>query len=57
LDATAAPLRSRVPTGYGDLGFQSSGVIFPSPGCWEVTGALPTTTLTFVTRVITQRGQ
>jgi hypothetical protein len=57
LDATAAPLRSDVPTGYGERGFQASGVNFPSPGCWEITGTMATTTLTFVTRVIKDGGQ
>ena len=52
LDAPAAPLRSFVPGGYGDIGFQASGVIFPSEGCWQVTGTIAHTSLTFVTLVI-----
>jgi hypothetical protein len=32
-------------------GFQSSGVNFPTEGCWEVTGEVGATTLTFVTVV------
>jgi hypothetical protein len=52
LDAPAPPARANVPDGYGDTGFQASGVDFPTEGCWEVTGALPTTSLTFVTLVI-----
>jgi hypothetical protein len=52
LDGAAPPLRANVPDGYGDRGFQSSGVYFPTPGCWEVTGAMATTSLTFVTLVI-----
>jgi hypothetical protein len=51
LDAAASPVRSSVPDGYGDTGFQSSGVHFPTPGCWEVTGRVGTTSLTFVTLV------
>jgi hypothetical protein len=52
LDATAPPLRARIPDGYGDTGFQATGLIFPTEGCWEVTGEVGVTSLTFVTRVI-----
>lgn len=51
LDGEAAPLRSEVPRGYGDIGFQSSYVIFPTPGCWEIKASVGDATLTFVTRV------
>jgi hypothetical protein len=51
LDASAAPLRSAVPSGYGDRGFQSSGVYFSTPGCWEITGTAGSARLTFVTLV------
>jgi hypothetical protein len=51
LDGPAGPLRSEIPAGYGDFGFQSSALIFPTPGCWEVTGRVGTASLTFVTRV------
>jgi hypothetical protein len=37
-----------VPDGYGDRGFHSSGVYFPTSGCWEVTGTVGSATLTFV---------
>lgn len=52
LDASAPPLRAFVPLGYGEAGFQASGVSFPAEGCWEVTGEVGTTSLTFVTFVI-----
>jgi hypothetical protein len=55
LDAPAPPARAHVPDGYGDTGFQASGVDFPTEGCWEVTGTLPTTRLTFVTFVVKKR--
>ena len=55
LDAPAPPARAHVPDGYGDTGFQASGVDFPTEGCWEVTGTLLTTRLTFVTFVIKKR--
>ena len=51
LDAAAPPLRARVPEGYGDTGFQSTALIFPTQGCWEVTGKASKAELTFVTEV------
>jgi hypothetical protein len=45
-------LRADVPDGYGTTGFQVSGLIFPTGGCWEVTGRLGDASLTFVTFVI-----
>ena len=52
LDGEASPARSSVPFGYGDRGFQSSAVIFPTEGCWQVTGHVANTSLTFVTVVL-----
>jgi len=52
LDGEAPPARSDVPFGYGDAGFQASGVIFPTEGCWEVTGRVGNASLTFVTVVL-----
>jgi hypothetical protein len=52
LDAPAAPLRADIPDGYGDIGFQATALIFPTPGCWEVTGKVGNAELTFVTRVL-----
>jgi hypothetical protein len=52
LDGPAPPLHADVPGGYGDRGFQASGVSFPTEGCWEVTGTAGTATLTFVSFVI-----
>ena len=51
VDAVAPPLRSEVPSGYGDRGFQATYVIFPTPGCWEVAGGVDDATVTFITRV------
>ncbi len=51
LDGPAPPARGEVPSGYGSLGFQASGVIFPTEGCWESTGTVAGTSLTFVTFV------
>ena len=51
LDGSSPPLGAYIPGGYGDTGFQSTALIFPTPGCWEVTGHVGTGRLTFVTRV------
>jgi hypothetical protein len=52
LDTTAPPLRAEVPSGYGPVGFQATYVIFPTPGCWEVTGRVGDASVTFVTMVV-----
>ena len=52
LDASAPPLRAEVSDGYGDQDFQASGVIFPTEGCWEITGQVGAARLTFVNVVI-----
>ncbi|HEX9833527.1 MAG TPA: hypothetical protein VGA66_10665 [Mycobacterium sp.] len=52
LDAAAPPLRASVPGGYGPSDFQPTALIFPTPGCWEVTGRLGDDSLTFVTLVV-----
>jgi hypothetical protein len=49
LDGKASPLRADIPSGYGATGFLPSGIYFPTEGCWEVTGAVGTAKLTFVT--------
>jgi hypothetical protein len=51
LDGAASPLRATIPDGYGDIGFQSTALLFSTPGCWEVTGHVGNRTLTFVTLV------
>lgn len=52
LDGGAPPLGARIPDGYGDIGFQATSLIFPTVGCWEVTGRVGDASLTFVTRVV-----
>ncbi len=56
LDAPASPLDAVIPDGYGDTGFQAGGLIFPTEGCWEVTGQVGDSTLTFVTWVVKTSG-
>jgi hypothetical protein len=52
LDAEAPPLRAHVPDGYGALGFQPTGLTFPTVGCWRVTGRVRPASLTFVVKVV-----
>jgi len=52
LDQRAPSLRATVSDSYGDIGFQPTTLIFPTPGCWEVTGQVGATQLTFVTQVV-----
>ncbi len=53
LDAPAPPLRAWIPEGYGDVGFQATGLTFPGAGCWEITGRVGEASLTFVVLVLT----
>ena len=52
LDAAVPPLRADVPDGYGESGFQATALIFPTPGCWSVTGRVGDTSLTFIVNVV-----
>lgn len=45
-------LRVDVPEGYGDRGFQPSGLVFPADGCWRVVGSVGAAQLAFVVLVI-----
>ena len=47
VDGTAE-VRTTNTAGYGDIGFNASGVEFTSEGCWRVTGSVATHELTFV---------
>ena len=51
LDDTAPPLRASIPDGYGDIGFQATSLIFPTPGCWEVTASVGDGSISFVVDV------
>jgi hypothetical protein len=52
LDAPAPGLRAEITDGYGDSGFQPISLIFPTQGCWEVTGKVGGARLTFVTLAV-----
>ena len=47
---------AEVSDGYGDRGFQASGVIFPTGGYWEITGQVGAARLTLVNVVIKVQG-
>jgi hypothetical protein len=49
LDGAARPVAATVPDGYGSSGFQASDVVFPTQGCWEITGTVGDATLSFAT--------
>jgi len=48
LDAATIPQSADVPGGYGDTGFQATGLNFGAPGCWQVSGTVGSKTLVFV---------
>jgi hypothetical protein len=52
LDADAPPLQAEIPDGYGATGVQAVRLLFPSEGCWEVTGNVGEKSLSFVTYVV-----
>jgi hypothetical protein len=50
LDGPAPPLRADIPCCY-PTGFQVTGLIFPTEGCWEVTAKAGDSELRFITKV------
>jgi hypothetical protein len=51
LDAAGKPLKSDVSSPPGMPRFHPSTVIFPTPGCWQITGRANGSELTFVVEV------
>src|SRR5689334_13222053 len=47
LDGAAGPARAYISDGYGERGFQPIYLVFPTPGCWEITGRIVDAKLTF----------
>jgi hypothetical protein len=52
IDGPSAPLRAWIPSDDAQIGRQSTYLVFPTEGCWEVTGSVDHVTLTFVTYVV-----
>ncbi len=50
-DLNTPPLEAEITPGFGDSGYQDSWLVFPTEGCWEVTGTVGDSTLTFVVYV------
>ncbi len=51
LDGVSPDLSSEIPPAYGQSGFQATYLVFPTEGCWQVTGEAGNARLTFVTWV------
>jgi hypothetical protein len=54
LDQPASPLRVDAPPGSGVSGFWASRLVFPTKGCWSVTGRTQEGALTFIVRVTSE---
>jgi hypothetical protein len=50
LDGSAPPARAYI-NDLGDTGIQPSYLLFPTPGCWEITGMVGDGKLTFIVLV------
>lgn len=48
LDGAAPPMDAFIPDGYGQIGYQATGIEIPTPGCWEITGTVANRDLRFV---------
>lgn len=48
LGANGGELRATIPDGYGDIGFQVSGLDLSTTGCWRITGHLESASLSVV---------
>jgi hypothetical protein len=56
LDASAPSLQADIPAGYGEDGFQATGLLFPTVGCWEITARSGGAQLTVVQKVVIATG-
>jgi hypothetical protein len=52
LDGDSTPAFGEIPDGYGETGFQSTAIVFPEAGCWEITAKAGKAEMTFVQRVV-----
>ena len=51
LDGEAPPARAYLNDGYGSKGFQPVYLVFPTPGCWEITAGVAGRSMTFIVLV------
>jgi hypothetical protein len=51
LDADAPPARAYMNDGYRDEDGQPIYLVFPTPGCWQITGRAGDRSLTFIVQV------
>lgn len=51
LDDQAPMARAYFSDGYGNIGFQPSYLVFPTPGCWQIKGSVSGQSITFVVLV------
>ncbi len=54
LDSAAPPVTAFIPDGYGQTGYQATGIDIPTPGCWEITGKVANQELRFVVAVASE---
>jgi hypothetical protein len=52
IDGPAPPAKGDASTGNGRIGFQSSGIWFPTTGCWRIMGTIGTSQLAFTVEVV-----
>lgn len=51
LHTSGLTVSAEIPEGYGDTGVQATALVFPGPGCFEVTARAGGSSLTFITKV------
>ena len=52
LDGPGGVLSAEIPSGYAEVAYQPSAILFSEPGCWEVTGSVGDRTLRVVADVL-----
>ena len=55
LDGGSPPARADIGPDNGEPGFVPMHLIFPTPGCWQITGEAGGSSVTFVTHVVDHR--
>jgi hypothetical protein len=52
LDGQSSALRANVPSGYGQIGFQSSSITLPHPGCWRISSRVGSHVFRFIVHAL-----